>query len=374
MIFAFPVIVLLMGFLISFTKLIGFPGSAAFILLTPFFIFPFTQKKISIQEVTILFVILIFLLRYISGDQTSWEGLKQSIFCLVCLSVLKRCYDKDLIQISKIILLISCFLSFTGLFQLIGIEPFTSIKPLPNSDFVGSGGFSSISISRSNFGLGNSINIGTFYVLCMFLLLYTWDIHNRWYRIVLMILFITSVFLTLSRSAVLGLIIISPLIYKKINKKTFISLIIFFTVVAYEWILLIFKRFFDSDYRVGSDDARYEIFTNFLSSFEYHNLFIGIANVNESVFIPDGLFLYNILNLGLIVTIIFTLILIYPFRFNKNDALNYFTLVILFCVFSIINNSFHAFYNILLFLVNIRLVSCIKNSQFFSQSTMEKSI
>ena len=78
--------------------------------------------------------------------------------------------------------------------QLFSVPLVSGIQPLMNSDFVGSGGFSGFSILRPNFGLGNSLNVGLFFILNIFLAYTMSDLLSKKVYYFLIILFLDAFF------------------------------------------------------------------------------------------------------------------------------------------------------------------------------------
>jgi hypothetical protein len=370
----FSFVVLFMGYFVSIFKILALPAFLPLLLYSPFFMLSFLSKKTSIREIGLFFIILVFSFHFFLNDSgSSFGGLKQSIFCFVSFSLLRRCSDDSLRNAIKPLVIMSLMLGITGLLQLLGVEPFVNFAPLPSSDFISSGGFGPITLSRPNFALGNSINTGTFFGLSIFLLLFVWDEFKASHRFLIMSIFLIAVILTLSRSAILGVVLLMPLLIERAGKRTVFSLIILVFFLGYEWIFLIFKRFFNSSYRVGSDSERIEIFTKFFDSLDYQTVLIGNTISSDMYLITDGLIFYNVARLGVIITLIYLFLLVYPVRLERKRRTQYLILLVLFLTFSFINNSFHAYYNIFLLIFCFRLMSCSFPTRSFCQSSTVRS-
>ena len=371
----FAGLVLFTGYFVSLFKLAGLPPSLPLIFLGPFLALPFVGKNMSGRELGFIFIIIIFLVQFLMNDNALfWEGLKQSCFCFICFYILRNCSDATVLKAVKPIVIMCLILAVTGLFQAIRIEPFASFSPLPSSNFIGSGGFGSISLIRPNFALGNSINTGSFFVLSIFLLLYGWVEFRGPYPFVILFVFLLAIVLTISRSAFMGVLLILPLVIERTGKRTAVFLIGVLVAISYKWIAFIFMRFFDSSSRIGSDNERLEIFLNFRNAFEYQTMLVGNTNLSDAFKITDGIIFYNILSIGLLSTLIYVVLIIAPSNLKKGNGYRYFTLLVIFCFFSIINNSFHAFYNLFLLIFTLRLMSCTFPIRSYSPFSMEKNI
>jgi hypothetical protein len=357
-----------MGYFVSIFKLLNFPSYLPLIFLSPFVISSLIHKYISFREIGFLFIFFIFLIQFFFYEAGFfWDGLKQSFFCFMCFSIIRHSSDTTVLKAVKPVITMSLVLVITGLFQFFGVEPFTYFAPLANSSFIGSGGFGEISLLRPNFALGNSINVGTFFVLSVFLLLLSWEKFQALYRFLILFVFLLAIVLTLSRAAFFGVLLLTPLLIGKIGKIKLSFLFVFLVTVSYEWISFVFLRFFDGSYREGSDSDRLEMISKFLESFDYEMIFIGSVNTENLVKITDSTILYNITSLGVIVSLIFFLLIIFPIGLNKTNKLWYITLSSIFTASFFLNNSFFAFYNLFLLVYSLRLISCIFPTRSYSQ-------
>ena len=366
-------IIIFTGLFVSFLKLSPVNPNLVFVAYLPIVLFALIKPTITLKEISIYTIIIICVLKIMSGLSFQViEALKQAFFMIIAISILNKISFESMISEAKLILFFSSILAFIGIFQFFGLEPFIDFKPLPNTDFKASGGFAGITLVRSNFALGNSINAGTFFVLNFFILISIWNNLSLLVKTVLPTLFLVCIVCTLSRSAFLGILLILPFCIQKIGFTKIIIPILGMLWLGYDWHILLSLRFFDKSYTIGSNNNRADFMQNFYENFQVTGILFGDLGYSGSK-ITDGWIFYNFLGVGVIFTLVFIYCMIFPAKLKIINVLQYFSLLLFLILILIVNNSIHAFYNIWLLIFSFRLSQCTKQNQYFSQSSMEKN-
>jgi hypothetical protein len=249
------------------------------------------------------------------------------------------------------VLYFSGALGLIGFLQLYSFPFVTGIRPLMMSSFAGSGGFADFSLMRPNFGLGNSLNVGLFFILNIFLALNLLSLRRRLVYICLIIFFIGCVTLTLSRAALLQLAILSPLIVSALGHTYFWTGLAVVCVLLREFIYLFFLRVMGGAYVEGSNQERIEMTRRFAENIVPEDHFFGTLD-RYAPNISDSLLMNLYQSVGFVFAIVY---LVGFFRMDKLLIRKCFIFILLIFISASFTNSFYAYYNIFMLMAVLRI-------------------
>lgn len=355
------ILILTTGLQISTLKSLGISPSFAFL---SFFLLIVTSLKYYFKNDTtdIFLYLLIFWVSikfFLIGGSYAIDLLKALILSLIFKKFVMSVTYANFRRVDWL-LYTSGALGLIGFMQLFSLSIVNDIRPLMNSDFLGSGGFSVFAILRPNFGLGNSLNAGLFFILNIFLASIMFTICNKRVYHILILLFIGCIILTLSRTALLQLIILIPTLISTLGYSLIAAGSIVIIVVTHKYINLLFLRVSGGEYTVGSFQERIQAIESFIDSIKFQENFLGTLSTDYYK-ITDGLLMNVYQSVGIIFTIVY---LVGVFRFHTLALRRNIIFIALIIVSIIFTNSFYAYYNLFLLMIILRMIDIKTN---FSQ-------
>ena len=345
-------LLLTVGLQINLFKNLGI--SPAFSLASPLLLVLVSLKnylKSNIEDLFIYLLILWVTLKFLLIGGNYASDLLQALILTVIYNKFAMLINENNIKVVEWVVYISGGLGFIGFMQYLSVPIVSGIQPTMNSDFIGSGGFSGVSILRPNFGLGNSLNVGLFFILNIFLTATLSDFFDKKIFYAFVGVFIGCVVLTLSRTALLQLIVLAPLLIRMFGFSRIIVSTILIYVFTHDYINLFYLRLKGGHFTSGSFQERAEMFQNFLNSLELHGILVGTVS-SDLPKITDGLLMNVYQSVGLVFTVVF---LAATFRFHTFRLRSDLSLIVLITISILFTNSFFAFYNLFLIVVILRI-------------------
>ncbi|MDA7798290.1 hypothetical protein N8973_00595 [bacterium] len=295
-----------------------------------------------------IFLSTYFLVKIVSGISAVRDIFLACIWLTLSVGFLNHVNERGYIEKAiKITIYLSSGLALIGILQFFFDTPLDTLRPQPGSEFDGSMGFGSLSVTRPTFGLGNSINSALFFNIIIIMLL-KGGITRKLDFVIFALLFAAQI-LCFSRFGItcLGLIII---MYQLKNFSITIIPVTLSGIFLLQDILLVsISRLVNRDLSAGSTNARIQIFNNFISQIEQSFIFGIIDPATKKI--TDGAILVLFGSIGPLLFILLSLTLfislIWQYRLITNFDFLILTFVVFFSLF--VNNAVFAYYNIFVF-------------------------